>query len=104
MYRLARGVGPSRDVAGSMHNAMESHEHPPLSGINAPDNSLTMGGPATEPMGVNDIQDKKLKMAMAMVGRGMTGFGQGMAQNNIMTGMMQPPTQLDIYGNQAGGM
>lgn len=100
MYGLSRGVAPSRDVAGSMQNAMD--EAPPLSGINAPGNSLTMSGPGQEPMGVNDLENKKLKMAMLMAGRGMTGFGQGMAQNNIMSGMMQPPPALDIYGNPVG--
>ncbi len=97
MYGFAKGVAPSRDVAGSMQNAMD--DGPPLSGINGPGNSLTMEGPATEPM-VNDMENKKLKMAMLLAGKGMQGFGQGMSQNNIMTGMnglAQAPA-LDSYG------
>lgn len=98
MRGLAKGVGPSRDVAGSGYAAqknMEDDGGPPLSGIHAPGNSLTMAGPATEPM-VND-PDTKLKMAMVLAGKGMQGFGQGMSQNNIMTGAMQAPA-LDSYG------
>lgn len=76
---------------------------PPLSGINAPQNSLTMDGPATEPMGVNDIEQKKMKLAMAMMGNGMTGFSQGMQQHNIPNVMPQQ-SPFDLYGNPTGGM
>jgi hypothetical protein len=97
MYGFAKGVGPSRDVAGSMQNAMD--DAPPLSGINAPGNSLTMDGPSTEPVGVNDVQAKKrLKMAMALAGRGMQGYAQGMQQNNIPSVMPQS-SPFDLYGN-----
>jgi hypothetical protein len=102
MYGSAKGLAANRGTVFGLpptKTRLDDEDAPPLSGINAPGNSLTMDGPATEPVGVNDVQKtKRLKMAMAMAGRGMQGYAQGMQQNAIPNVMPQS-SPFDLYGN-----
>ena len=95
MYGFAKGVGPSRDVAGSQANAEKSG--PPMSGMYAPQNSLTSDGPTQEPSDVNALPDPQAdmrkRMAMAMMVQQM---GK-MSQPGQMPGQSQRQA-LDIYG------
>ncbi len=72
----------------------------PFSGVNAPGNSLTAGGPTQEPFGSGKVmQDKKNQMALMMMGQQMKKMG---GQGVSMSPMHEPP-QLDIYGQPIQG-
>lgn len=72
-------------------------QNPLLSGVNAPENSLTMDGPATEPIGVNALPDpnaeKRKQLAMAMMGQQLQKIG---SQGYQAPTMHQSAT--DMYG------
>lgn len=70
---------------------------PPLSGPGAPMNSLTMGGPATDPMTNSPGMDPKTKVMMAMMGQKMLGQIGKIAQPGLMPRDNRNP--LDLYGN-----
>jgi hypothetical protein len=68
---------------------------PPMSGINAPGNTLTTGGPTQEPFGVGaaPMDPMKKQMMMALMAQQMGKMG-GSAQPAQLT----PRQQFDIYG------
>lgn len=70
---------------------------PPLTGPGAPMNSLTSGGPATDPMTNSLGMDPRQKVMMAMMGQKMMGQIGKMAKPGLMPRNNQPT--LDLYGN-----
>ena len=71
---------------------------PPVSGINAPGNTLTAAGPATEPTNTGaapttSMDPRKMQMVMALMAQQMGKMGGG-AQPAQLT----PRQQFDIYG------
>lgn len=76
-------------------------ENPLLSGVNAPGNSLTSQGPATEPMDVNamPMDPRKKQMAMMLMAQQM----QQMGQQGPSALPMRPRQALDIYGQPIQG-
>lgn len=70
---------------------------PPLTGPGAPMNSLTSGGPATDPRTNSLGMDPKQKVMMAMMGQQMLGQMGKMAQPGMMPRDTRNP--LDLYGN-----
>ncbi len=104
MYGDAKGLmAPRAAIWGRPpgKEALNEEDGPMFSGIHAPQNSLTMEGPTTEPM-ANDIDDKRLKLAMLMAGRGMTGLSQGMSMSAMPASTLQN-SPFDLYGNPIGG-
>lgn len=105
MYGTGIGIGPPREgiygqPVGTDYK-MKQDGGPLFSGVNGQGNSLTMDGPATSPSNVNDIDNKRMKLALAMAGAGMTGYAQGM--QNGMPIMPLQSSSFDIYGNPLSG-
>ena len=68
---------------------------PPMSGINAPGNTLTAAGPTQEPFGVGSapMDPRKKQMIMALMAQQMGKMGQGTPRASLT-----PRQQFDIYG------
>lgn len=93
-FGFERGMMSARRAGGSRPNEYESEDGQNSSYRSAPAHT------AVPP--VNDMEQKRLQLAMLMAGRGMTGFSQGMNQG-AMPGIPQQSSPFDIYGNPIGG-
>lgn len=94
MYRMARGVGPSRDVAGSMQEAQRNAQKGGSRLFNLPPPTM-MGGPQAQPM--RSIMDPRTRVAMAMMQQQRMPQGQPGALSGLMTPTPQAP--FNPYGN-----
>lgn len=90
MYRMGRGVGPSRDVGGSMQEAQRNAQKGGSRLFNLPPPTM-MGGP--QPM--RSVMDPRTRVTMAMMQQQQM---RPQGQPGALSGLTPMTRPFDPYG------